>query len=429
VTTSRVPDAVDRRGLKIVGLLFGFSLISYFDRTIISIAGPGMLRDFGISTVQMGAIYSAFIFGYAVFMIPGGHLTDRLGPQRMLAMMVWSSAVLTALTVFGGNAAFGSIVGIVPALIGIRFGLGVVTAPLYPACARMSADCTPAAYIARVQGLIIAGSSAGAAICPIVFTWLIEHFRWRTAFLIAALLTAGLAALWQWQTRDYQDVSIPRGHERIKANSSYWLETFTNSNLMLLTFAYGALGYFQYIFFYWMYYYFGEVLHLGPQTSAKYTTILFLTEGAMIPLGGMFSDRLTLRYGAQIGRRVVPIVCLTLSAFFLYCGTLATGFLAVCCLTLAFGFAACCEGPFWATVTEMSRDRVGGASSVLNTGAQVGGIFAPIVTPWIAFHAGWSAGINVGCLAAISAAVAVYFINLRSNGKTGDTGTESPSPA
>jgi len=35
--------------LTIIVLLFGFSMMSYFDRTIMSIAGPQMIKDFGIS--------------------------------------------------------------------------------------------------------------------------------------------------------------------------------------------------------------------------------------------------------------------------------------------------------------------------------------------------------------------------------------------
>ena len=93
-----------------------------------------------------------------------------------------------------------------------------------------------------------------------------------------------------------------------------WIGLFANRNLMLLTFAYGTLGYFQYIFFYWIYYYFGEVLHLGEQASAKYTTILFLTEGAFMPIGGIICDWLTRIYGAQFGRRIVPMSGLTLNA-------------------------------------------------------------------------------------------------------------------
>ena len=78
-------------------------------------------------------------------------------------------------------------------------------------------------------------------------------------------------------------------------------------------------------------------------------------------------------------------------------------------LSLAFGFAACCEGPFWAFLTD-SGQSVGAASSILNTGAQVGGFFAPIATPYIAARWGWSWGLYVGSLFAILGIVAVYFV-------------------
>jgi MFS family permease len=405
-------DDRNRKSFTIVGLLFAFSAVSYFDRTIISIAGPSMMRDFDISATEMGAIYSAFIFGYALLMIPGGHFTDRLGPRRTLAVMGWSSSAFTALTILGGTPVIGAYIGIVPLLVAIRFGMGAGTAPLYPACAKATANWISRVYHARVQGLIIAGSSAGAAISPFVFTWLMEMFRWRISFVIAALATAFLTIAWQWQAHDHPP-DVPQGQmKRAEMPDRVWVSLFTNRSLMLLTFAYGALGYFQYIFFYWMYYYFGEVLRLGSRTSAIYTTILFLTEGALMPMGGFVSDRLTVRYGPQFGRRVVPICGLTLAAVLLYGGTITSGLLAVACFSLAFGFAACCEGPFWATVTEMAGERLGRASSILNTGAQVGGVFAPIVTPWIAARIGWASGLHAGGLAALSAAVAIYFIKL-----------------
>ena len=162
-----------------------------------------------------------------------------------------------------------------------------------------------------------------------------------------------------------------------------------------------------------MYYYFGQILHLGADASARYTTILFLTEGAIMPLGGVISDRLTRRYGPHVGRRMVPIAGLSLGAALLYLGAASVGVTAVMCFSLAFGLAACCEGPFWATVTEIAGERVGAASSILNTGAQVGGFFAPILTPLIASRVGWSWGLYAGGLVAISGVIAVYFVNLR----------------
>src|SRR6266852_4288479 len=101
--------------LVVILLLFGFSVISYFDRTIMSIAGPQMMKDFGLSPTEMGSVYSAFILGYALFMIPCGHLTDRLGARRTLGLMGLLSAAFTLLVVLSGNPGLGAYVGIVPA--------------------------------------------------------------------------------------------------------------------------------------------------------------------------------------------------------------------------------------------------------------------------------------------------------------------------
>ena len=393
--------------LNIVALLFGFSMLSYVDRTLMSIAGPGMIREFGVSTPAMGSVYSAFILGYALFMIPGGHLSDRIGARRTLMWMGLWSAVFTGLTVLGGRPGLGSLIGVIPALFAIRFLLGVVTAPLYPACARVNASWIPVVYHGRVQGLIIAGSSLGAAISPFVFTSIVERFHWRAPFLAAALATAALAAIWYWYARDN-----PSPESRAEAPAA-WAALFANRNLVLLTYAYGALGYFQYIFFYWMYYYFGDVLHMSTADTTRYTAFLFLTEGAMMAFGGLASDQLTRHLGPQFGRRVVPVAGLALGAVFTYIGAASAGLAAVVCLSLAFGLAGFCEGPFWAIVTEIGGQQVGGAGSILNTGAQIGGFFAPTVTPWIAAWAGWKWGLYAGCLIALSGVIAVLLVRIR----------------
>ena len=405
---------LNARQLTLIFLLFGFSTISYFDRIIMSAAGPRMMRDFGISPTAMGTVYSAFILGYALFMIPGGHLADRIGGRRTLALMGFGSAAFTGLTVLAGTSAVSGWIGMVAVLVAIRFGLGAVTAPLYPACARVTRNWIPFVFHARAQGLIIAGSSLGAAVSPVFFTWLLGRFEWRTPFLLAAMAPAILAAVWLWFAQD-----VPPGQPKAskasneRRESAPWLALFADRNLMLLTYAYGALGYFQYIFFYWMYYYFGQVLHLGESASARYTAILFLVEGTIMPLGGLASDRLTRAYGPQTGRRWVPIAGLSFGAIFACAGTVSGGLIAVACFSLAFGLAACCEGPFWATVTEMAGEHVGSASSILNAGAQVGGFFAPMLTPIIAGRLGWSWGFYAGVLVVCSGIVALYFVKVR----------------
>jgi ACS family glucarate transporter-like MFS transporter len=237
---------LNARQLNIIALLFGFSMLSYVDRTLMSIAGPGMIRDFGVSAPAMGSVYSAFILGYALFMmIPGGHLSDRIGARRTLMWMGLWSAVFTGLMVLGGRPGLGSLIGVIPALFAIRFLLGVVTAPLYPACARVNASWIPVVYHGRLPGLVIAGSALGAAISPFVFTSIVERFHRRAPFLAAALATAVLAAIWYWYARDTPSAQ----NEPRPRVSNAWAGLFANRNLLLLTYAFGALGYFQYIFF------------------------------------------------------------------------------------------------------------------------------------------------------------------------------------
>ena len=47
------------------------------------------------------------------------------------------------------------------------------------------------------------------------------------------------------------------------------------------------------------------------------------------------------------------------------------------------------------------------------SGAQVGGFFAPILTPYIASHFGWSWPLYTGSLASMSGVIAIYLAKVR----------------
>ena len=50
-------------------------LITYLDRVNISTAAPVISNEFGFDKVTMGIIFSAFVWAYALFQVPGGWLT------------------------------------------------------------------------------------------------------------------------------------------------------------------------------------------------------------------------------------------------------------------------------------------------------------------------------------------------------------------
>jgi MFS family permease len=72
--------------------VFVVGAIAYLDRVNISIAGGDIAREFHLSNVQLGWVFSAFIAGYALFQAPAGWLADRYGARVVLTLgVVWWS--------------------------------------------------------------------------------------------------------------------------------------------------------------------------------------------------------------------------------------------------------------------------------------------------------------------------------------------------
>jgi MFS family permease len=400
------------RRVGIVVLMVLFSLMSYFDRTIMSIAGPVIAKEFSLSETQMGAIYSAFLLSYAILMIPGGQLADRFGPRAVLTFMALGAALFTALTAAAGRAGLGAYLGVVPSFLVIRLGLGIVTSPLYPSCARMNANWVPLSERARVWGWIASGAGIGGAISPILFSQMIERYGWRIAFEIAGFATAIVGLVWYFYVRDYpsQRTSFHQSAPRCFATTP-WKKLLTNRDLALLTFAYAAVAYFEYIFFYWLFYYFGEIRHMGKSQTAAYTTAVWLAWFLMTPIGGWISDRLAAKYGVRRGRRVVPIVGLSLSAVLLVVApNLTDPFAIAAVMCLSLGFASSSDGTFWASAIDAGGEHVGAAGGILNSGGNLGGVLAPFLTAYIASWLGWSWGLYAGALMVMIGACTWFFI-------------------
>ncbi|MET0645690.1 MAG: MFS transporter, partial [Pyrinomonadaceae bacterium] len=60
-------EAPTRARYKALALLVTLAALTYLDRLCISVAGPAIMQEFNFSPVQMGYIFSAFTFAYALF--------------------------------------------------------------------------------------------------------------------------------------------------------------------------------------------------------------------------------------------------------------------------------------------------------------------------------------------------------------------------
>src|ERR1051326_1962415 len=107
-----------------IGMLLGSGiLVNYFDRINLSVAGPQLQESFGLDPVQLGWLFSAFFWSYALLQIPTGMILDRFGvtPVGRIGAALWSAA--TALTALASG--FGGI-------LAARVLLGIAEAPAFP---------------------------------------------------------------------------------------------------------------------------------------------------------------------------------------------------------------------------------------------------------------------------------------------------------
>src|SRR5437667_7790931 len=358
---------------RIVALLMALCFISHLNRISMAVAGDEqIMKQFSIAPENMGVIYSAFLLVYTICMIPGGFFIDRFGARAALTVVGVGSALFGTLTGMTGFVWTGT-VQIWLSLVVVRGLMGLFTTPLHPACARAVADWTPLSGRSLVNGLVTGAALLGIASTYRIFGALVARIDWTNAFVVTGAVTALLTGTWMLVSREADQgqsrfSTSDQGGSRARKtgpHSSGWLALLKNRSLILLTLSYAAIGYFQYLFFYWMHFYFDEVLHLGKSASQYYAGIPPLAMAVGMPLGGWLSDRLQNLIGFRWGRAIVPLVGMIAGAVMLGFGVVAKRpAWIVTWFSLALGAVGACEESFWSTAVE-SGGRLGGIAAAI----------------------------------------------------------------
>jgi ACS family D-galactonate transporter-like MFS transporter len=179
-------------------LMFVGMIISYIDRTNISVVGPTIAKAFDIGPVALGLIFSAFAWTYAVGNPPGGFLADRYGTRRTAgtALLFWS-AVTVMQAAAGGFASF----------MALRLALGAAESPVGPSFNRTAATWFPTNERALAISIYTSGQYVGLGLLTPVMFWLSTSFGWRSVFLATGVIGLVWAAVW-WAF--YQDPAQSR---------------------------------------------------------------------------------------------------------------------------------------------------------------------------------------------------------------------------
>ncbi|ADG06907.1 MFS transporter [Kyrpidia tusciae] len=175
-------------------------LISYIDRTNISIAGPEMVKSGVVTTNALALANSLFLFAYGLANIFGGYLGDRLGPRKVaLIALVWWSVM----TLFTG-AVWSSL-----ALVLSRVLLGLGEGMHWPMNSKWVKTWFPPMERARANMFWEFGLTVGPIITGPLVTWLIlSSGSWRVPFYVMAVigLVIMVPIIW-WVAKDRPEQS------------------------------------------------------------------------------------------------------------------------------------------------------------------------------------------------------------------------------
>jgi sugar phosphate permease len=396
-------------------------LITYLDRVNISTAAPLISKEYGFSNITMGYIFSAFVWAYALFQVPGGWLSDRFGARGVLGAVVAYWSIMTAATAGAFSAT---------SFVVIRFLFGVGEAGAFPGATRAMQLWYPRPERGFVQGVTHSASRAGAAIAPPLVLLIMVNLGWRWAFFICG----AIGLVWSlWWSLSYRN--LPEEHELVnkaelevirgrdasgainrppveKQTTVPWSTLLRSPNMWAIMLAYFTYVYCLWIFLSWLTKYLIDVRHFTLLSGGLLASLPLWAGVVGDTIGGLATDWLLKRTGsAKIGRRAVAITGLLGCAVFIVPAALAADpYTAVFCLTAAMFFLECTIGPSWAVPMDTGGKYSGTVSGMMNMAGNFGGAISPIVFGYLAEGGNWEAPFIVaaGLLVAGSAVWAFW---------------------
>jgi len=398
----------------ILALLFGTSVVTYIDRVNISVTARQMMPAFGLTEQEMGWVFSAFVVGYALFQIPGGWLADRLGARVVLmgALIWWS--VCTALTAFVAASPLAEMIGIVGALLFVRFALGLGEAVALPSFNRAVANWMPPDSRGLGIGIAIGGIGLGSALTPPLAAWVMVNWGWQTVFYLSAAVGLVMGLLWWTLARDRPDQHPWAHHSAALTDSEwsdrgpthFWRSLFKQPTIWWLVCSYSCLGYVAYVYLSWFYLYLVNVRGFDALQGGLYASAPFWAILIGCPLGGWATDRWSARQGVARGRLLAGMSGMAGAGCAIAAGAFAdSSLVAIASLSIGAGCLYFAVGAYWASTSDLSKAHAGALSGLMNTGANLGGALSPSLTPWMAAQWGWPIALAVAGAVALVGAV------------------------
>ena len=344
--------------------------INYLDRGVLSVSAPILQHELTLSPTEMGLLFSAFFWSYAVFQLVAGWLVDRYEVKHILSagFLVWCLATASV----GWITGFGW-------LLASRVILGVGESVAYPAYSHILARDFAEGRRGLANALVDAGSKLGPALSTLAGGLLVGRFGWRALFLGMGL--GGLLWLIPWI------LIAPSGDRAAKAEvrerPTSMMEILRRREAWGTCVGMFSLGYVWYFLLSWLPSYLVNARGFSMHSMAVLGSLPFGAMACTSVLGGWLSDWL-IRRGHSATRVRKTFVT---SGLLLCCVTLLPAavvrspeqcvmLLVISCAALGFF-----TSNVWAITQTLAGPKAAGSwTGVQNAIGNLGGVISPLLT-------------------------------------------------
>lgn len=386
----------------LLAIIFFLTVVNYADRAIISIAGPAISDEFGLSAIELGFIFSAFGWSYVIGQLPGGWLLDRFGTKWVYATCVGIWSLFTLLQGFVAGAAA------VALLFTLRLLVGLSEAPSFPANSRVVSMWFPT----QERGLAAAVFNSAQYLATVLFAplmgWIVYSYGWREVFWLMGGI--GIVAMFIWlkvfrtphghaaksteNTRELEYVveggalvDIDETGDQQKKTSITWSavkQLLTNRMLIGVYLAQYCIVTLTWFFLTWFPVYLVQERGFSILQAGFVAVLPALCGFLGGILGGIISDQLFRRTGSLTLARKTPIIIgMLLATTMIICNYVDSPVMVVALMTLAF-FGKGLGALGWAVVTDTSPKELPGLNAGLfNTFGNIAGITTPIAIGYL----------------------------------------------
>ncbi len=400
------------RRIWIALLIFTAVVINYVDRVALSIASKPIAAEFGFTPVEMGYLFSGFLWTYVICLIPLGFVVERVGPKRMVGggIAIWSAA--TALTAATGGFA---------SIFFARLVMGASEASTFPACGRIIREWFPEKERGLVTTLFNGGSSAGPAIGAIATAALVEQAGWRTAFVILGVAGYLWLAAWLFWFAPPEQATWLSEEERQKivrerngdgrsslpiasAPASSLRYLLSQSSIWGLVVTQACLVYTAYLFLTWLPSFLQSTRELSTMNTGYLTAVPYLVTVVSGVTIAWASDRLLSSEGVRAGRRRNFIAAMAiLSLLILLAPVVDELWELLLVLTLVLTGSTTGAGLNFTLASDLLRNPadVSRVIAITALGGNLFGLIAPIITGYVVSATGgydWAFGIAAALL-------------------------------